>query len=78
MHRPGIASVQGDTIVLDGTTMDELETVHVTTLKIVIDKLNRDVADALERERVRREREERARASHRDEVDNIAGRLNFD
>jgi hypothetical protein len=78
MHRPGIASVQGDTIVLDGTTMDELETVHVTTLKLVIDKLNRDVADALERERVRQELEERARESHRDEVDNIAGRLNFD
>jgi hypothetical protein len=40
MHRPGIASVRGDTIVLDGTEMHELE----QTLKHVIAKVNDDVA----------------------------------
>jgi hypothetical protein len=31
MHRPGIAYVEGDTIVLDVTTMEELEHVHTST-----------------------------------------------
>lgn len=69
MHRPGIASVQGDRFVLDGTTIDEIESHHADTLRGVIEEVNRrseelarrehDAAAARDRERA--ERIERAR-----------------
>jgi hypothetical protein len=78
MHRPGIASVQGDTIVLDGTTMDELEEYHAETLRLVVDKVNQDVAKAEERERAERRRQEESDARHRHDVDDVASRLRFE
>jgi hypothetical protein len=40
MHRPGIARVEGDRIVLDGTTIEEVERYHLKTLKLAIDRAN--------------------------------------
>ena len=40
MHRPGIASVSGDTVVLDGTTMEEVRDYHARTLSLVVARLN--------------------------------------
>ncbi len=40
MHRPGIASVYGNRVVLDGTTLDEVERYHRDTLKLVVDRAN--------------------------------------
>jgi hypothetical protein len=77
MHRPGIASIQGDTIVLDGTTMEELEKHHVSTLKGVIDDLNRRYAEAARRERLQQEQQRRFEESHEATVDDIADRLDF-
>jgi hypothetical protein len=42
MHRPGIARVAGDTIVLDGTTMEEVEKYHLRTLKLAVEEANKD------------------------------------
>ena len=78
MHRPGIASVHGDTIVLDGTTMDELERYHVRTLRLCVDQANRNEAAHMERVRQQHEREETARRDHEHQVDEIADRLRFD
>ena len=41
MHRPGIASVVGDTIILDGTTIEEVQKYHSDTLKLCIDVANK-------------------------------------
>jgi len=35
MHRPGIACVVGDRIILDGTTVEEIEKYHRDTLKAI-------------------------------------------
>lgn len=78
MHRPTIARVVGDTIVLDGTTMDELERYHARTLRLCVQQVNEQEAAHLERVRQAREREEAARRQHEREVDEIAGRLKFD
>jgi hypothetical protein len=78
MHRPGIAHVEGDTVVLDGTEMRELEQYHVATLRLVVDKVNEEVARIEEQERGSREREKRERQQHRQEVDEVANRLPFD
>ena len=40
MHRPGIASVRGSKIVLDGTTIDEVKKYHRETLILCVDKAN--------------------------------------
>jgi hypothetical protein len=78
MHRPGIASVQGNRIVLDGTTIEELEQYHLKTLKLVIGQLNAAMAAHRECEQVRLEAERQARAEHERQVADAAARLRFD
>ncbi len=78
MHRPGIASVSGDTVILDGTTMAELERYHVETLRHVLDKVNKEVAEHEEKERARTERGAEARSQHDQSVREIADRIKFD
>ena len=78
MHRPGIASVSGDTVVLNGTTMEELERYHIETLRHVLDKVNQDVAEHEAQERARAEREKQRRREHDENVRDVASRLKFD
>ncbi len=78
MHRPGIASVSGDTVVLDGTTMEELERYHVDTLRLVVETVNADVAERERMERTRAERELEERRKHDEAVQEIASRIKFD
>jgi sRNA-binding protein len=78
MHRPGIASVSGDTVVLDGTTMEELERYHIETLRHVLGKVNEDVAEHEAQERARAEREEQQGREHDENVRDVASRLKFD
>jgi hypothetical protein len=78
MHRPGIASVSGDTVILDGTTMEELERYHLKTLRYVLIQVNADVAAHEARERVKAEREAQLRLEHEESVRDIASRLKFD
>ena len=72
MHRPGICRISGDTVVLDGTTMDELERYHLNTLKLALDVTNERYAEHVRRmlDQERRKREEKER--HEREVDDIA------
>lgn len=78
MHRPGIASVSGDTIILDGTTMEELERYHVATLRGVLDKVNADIAEHERRQRERAEHEAAAEQEHEATVREIGSRIRFD
>jgi len=77
MHRPGIASVHGDRIVLDGTTIDELERYHLKTLKLVIRQLNEALDAHRHRERERGAAETRAKAEHDRRVHEVAKRPDF-
>jgi TIR domain len=45
MHRPGIASVQGYRIILDGTTVQEVEGYHRETLILAVNEANREFAE---------------------------------
>jgi hypothetical protein len=78
MHRSGIASVSGDAIILDGTRMEELERYHVETLRHVLDKVNKDVAEHEQRERARAEREAEADRQHDESVREISDRIKFE
>ncbi|WP_295787929.1 toll/interleukin-1 receptor domain-containing protein [uncultured Microbacterium sp.] len=71
MHRPGIASVSGDRILLDGTTVEEVAQHHLSTVRQVVEEANqweREARAADQREQQRRanaeaERQERIRAT---------------
>lgn len=78
MHRPGIGSVQGDTIVLDGTTMYELETVHLNMLRAVMDKTNDEAAEFERRQHEAHRREKEQQASHQANIRDVSRRLRFD
>lgn len=78
MHRPGIASVSGDRIILDGTTVEEVERYHAETLRSVVAKVNDDAARIEERETARKEAEEAARGTHEATVREVANRVPFE
>ena len=75
MHRPGIASVNGDQIILDGTTIEEVRKYHRDTLVLCVDIANKQEAKLLEEEKKRIEQEEEFKKNHyskiKDEAENI-------
>lgn len=77
MHRPGIASVRGDRVILDGTTIDEVEKYHIDTLRMVIEKTNADYSELLSRRNALEEQERAEREAHRRHVEEVASRMNF-
>ena len=78
MHRPGIASVYGDTIVLNGTTIEEVKEYHQKTLKLCVDEANNKEKEWLAQ--VQRREEERGREveEHRKNVEDEARDISFD
>ena len=77
-HRFGIASVIGDRVILDGTTVEEVEKSHRSTLILAAEEANRQYKE-IEAELRRRLRLEQERIEqHRKEVDEAAKRLKFD
>jgi len=78
MHRPGIAYVSGDRVVLDGTTMEEVEKYHLETLRLVTEETNRIVGQAEKDARIRAEHESEQARQHEEGVRAVAGRLLFD
>jgi hypothetical protein len=71
MHRPGIASVSGDRILLDGTTLEEVAQHHLETVRSAVAQANdweRELKAAKQREQQRQanaeaERQDRVRAA---------------
>jgi hypothetical protein len=66
MHRPGIATISGDKVYLNGTTVKEVQKYHRDTLKLAVEDANELIAEyerkknaAAERERLRKEEHER-------------------
>jgi hypothetical protein len=44
-HCPGILRIAGSTVVLDGTTIDEIRQFHAATLKRIIDLVHAETAE---------------------------------
>jgi hypothetical protein len=78
MHRSGILSVQGDRLILDGTTIEEIASTHRQTLELVLDQVNRETATAEEQQRQQRLQEQKRKDEHRRNVEEAAKRLRFD
>lgn len=78
MHRPGIARVMGNTIVLDGTTLEEVEKYHRDTLRLCVNEANRGEEFHL-KERERRANEAiRQEVKRREQVADAVSRIRFD
>lgn len=77
MHRPGIASVSGDKIILDGTTIEEVRDVHRGTLLLCVDKANELEAQHLEQQRKEEEQKRMEREAHKNNVLRVANDITF-
>lgn len=78
MHRPGIARVSGDRVILDGTTIEEIEQYHAETLRLVVPEVNRRVLEIEAAEEEKRRRAEEERRSHDASVRDKARNISFD
>lgn len=78
MHRPGIASVYGNRIVLNGTTIEEVEKYHKDTLKLVVDVANQQLSQLNMQNQQKAERERKQREEHKKTINDISNRINFD
>jgi hypothetical protein len=78
MHRPGIASVVGDRVILDGTTLEEVERYHRETLVLAVNEANKEYENHERRERKREEAERKRIEEHKSAVDEAAKRIRFD
>jgi hypothetical protein len=78
MHRPNIASIVGNKLFLNGTTIEEIRDYHRNTLKVVINDTNftyRGFIDeqiSIENANKRREQEQKKN------IDDIAKGIKFD
>jgi hypothetical protein len=78
MHRPGIASIYGATVTLDGTTIDEVERHHRDTLQLAVAETNRQYRE-LRREQERSHAQaETVRREHQNRIEDSLKRIKFD
>jgi hypothetical protein len=78
MHRPGIAKIFGATVVLVGTTIEEVERYHRDTLQLAINQTNNQYK---EHERLREESEAQKQIQsdrHRKLIEDTSKRIKFD
>lgn len=78
MHRPGIARVEGSTVVLDGTTVEEVEKVHRKTLILAVNETNRIIEEHEAKKRREAERKAEEQRKHDESVRDAAKRISFD
>ena len=78
MHRPGIASVDGSTVILEGTTIEEVERYHRDTLQLAVGETNRQYRERLMTQENHSARENAAREEHRRRIEEASKRIKFD
>jgi hypothetical protein len=77
-HRPGIAQVQGDRVVLTRTTLEEVQKTHRDTLKLVVDAVNKEIAELVRRRRAAEQAKTEQSQQHKENVRRIADDIKFD
>ncbi len=78
MHRPGIARIQGSTITLNGTTIEEVEKYHRDTLQLAVMQANRQYREWRQELLRRAEHERSLREEHEKRVEDASKRIRFD
>jgi len=78
MHRPGIASVSGDRIILDGTTIEEVKDTHKKTLELCISEANRIEQEILENKQKQKEQDKKKSDEFRRNLETKAKEIHFE
>jgi hypothetical protein len=78
MHRPSIGKVSGDRIILDGTTIEEVEKYHRETLLAVLERVNEEIAQLEARKQREAEVALERRQQHESTVNDVSKRIKFD
>lgn len=76
-HRPGILTVLADRVILERTTIDEVESCHAETLRLVIEGTNAEAAAYRAAQRERADAQVRRDREHDDYVQEVAARIQF-
>lgn len=77
MHRPGIASVIGSKIILNGTTIDEVKKYHRDTLLLCVEEANKIEQELEEKENRLKEQKEKCKQQHFQYVSDLADEIKF-
>ena len=77
-HRPGICRVTGDVIWLNGTTLEEVEKSHKSTLLLALDETNRKYAEFASQKAAEDERRRKQEEDHKRVVREGISKISFD
>jgi|GEM_PF-383715 len=77
-HRPGIARIEGDRIILTRTTIDEVKDAHRDTLKLVVHTVNQEIEQRHRHRRTAEEAQRQREEEHRTNLRNVADGIKFD
>lgn len=77
MHRPGIASAMYDKIILDGTTIEEVEKYHRDTLVWAVEETNRKYLELINANRAREKEKQAKIEKHNKNIKNKARNIKF-
>jgi hypothetical protein len=77
-HRPGICEVRGDTIWLNGTTLEEVEKTHKATLLLALDDTNARYAEYAAKVEADQKKRQQEEGEHRRRVSEQAKKIKFD
>jgi hypothetical protein len=72
------ARVTGDRIILDGTTIEEIQDVHRETLVLVVDKVNELIAEYETKKQRQAEEHAAQLAKHKNRVRDVGSKISFD
>lgn len=78
MHRPGIARVQSNMIILNGTTLDEVKKYHRDTLVLCVSEANKNEEQIIAENRRKADVERERSESHLKSIRNLADDIDFD
>jgi len=78
MHRPGIASVSSDRIILNGTTIEEVEKYHKRILELAVEEANRQYVEFQKQKRDLQQQEQERIREHKRKAEEAAKRVKFD
>lgn len=77
-HRPSIAAVQGERIVLTRTTIEEVKNSHRETLVLVVETVNTEIADRVRKRAEARQQQDEQERKHQENVRRAADDIKFD
>jgi hypothetical protein len=78
LHRPGIATVVGNRIILDGTTLEETKTAHLAVLQAAVTRANESERKQRSHEQQDADSKRQGSADFRKHVDEMVDEIKFD